>query len=118
MSYMPKTITKTFTIANAASLSDEVDLEDYRLAAIQMSTGWTAANLTFQGATAKAGTFQDVYDDSGTEVSVVAAASRCIAVDVEAGALAALRYLIVRSGTTGTPVVQGAERTLTLILKA
>ncbi len=108
---------KTVTIANGASLSGEVDLGGYALAAIQMPSAWTAANLTFQAATASGGTFQEVYDDLGNELTVQAAASRCIGIDSVAGALAPLRFIKIRSGTAATPVNQAADRTLTLILK-
>lgn len=109
--------TATATIASAASLSGEVDLAGYRNFAIQMPATWTAANLTFQVATASGGTFQDLYDDFGNEVTVTAAASRGIALDGMAGALAAWRYLKIRSGTTGTPVNQAAERSLVVVMK-
>ena len=109
------------TIADLASLSGEVDLEGAVLVGIAMPAAWTAANLTFQAASATGGTFQDVYDDAGGEVTVIAAVSRAIGVDVAAGALAPFRYIKVRSGTTGTPVVQtpgeGLVRTITLVLK-
>jgi hypothetical protein len=110
--------TKTVVIANGATgLSGEVDLQGYKLAAIQMPAAWQAANLTFLGATESGGTFQSVYDDSGTEVTVAAAASRCIVIDAAAMSFAALRFLKFRSGTAATPVNQTADRTLTLILK-
>lgn len=110
--------TKTVTIAaGATGLSEEVDLEGYALMAIQMPDAWEAAVLTFLGATATGGTFQSVYDDQGNEVTVQAAASRCIGVDVAAGALAAIRFLKIRSGTAAVPVDQTVSRTITLVLK-
>lgn len=112
------TATKTVTIAaGATGLSGEVDLQGYQMAAIQMPDTWTAANITFQAATASGGTFQNVYDDFGGEVTVIAAASRCITIDLAALKLAALRYIKLRSGTAAVPVDQTAPRTLTLILK-
>ncbi len=109
--------TKTVTIANGESLSGEVDLAGFKLAIIQMPAAWTAANLTFQVATATGGTFQNLYDDGGTEVSVTAAVSRAISLDNNVVNLAAARFIKIRSGTSGTPVAQGAARTITLILK-
>lgn len=109
---------KTTTIANGASLSGEVDLEGYSLVGIIMPAAWTAADLTFQAATTTEGTFCDVYDNSGVEVSTDADASRAIGTDGVALALAPFRFVKLRSGTTGTPVNQGAERTISLVLKA
>lgn len=105
------------TIANGASQSGEIDLGSGRLLAIFMPAAWTAAALTFLAAHESGGTFQDVYGDDGTEESVTAAASRVISIDDAAGVLASLRYIKLRSGTTGTPVNQGAERTIYLITK-
>ena len=110
--------TKDVVIAINQSLSAEVDLEGFTLAAILMPSAWDAAGLTFQAADVTGGTFRDVYDDAGNEVAVSAAASRAIGIDLLAGAVAALRFIKLRSGTTGVPVTQTAARTLTLVLKA
>lgn len=109
--------TTTAVIANGASLSGEIDLQGFSLQAIVMPSAWTAANLTFQASDTSGGTFNNVHDDAGAEVTVTAAASRCIGLDAVARELDGLRYVKVRSGTSGTPVNQGAERTLTLLLK-
>lgn len=108
---------RTVTIAASASVSGEIDLEAYRLVGVVMPSGWTTAALTFTAASTSGGTFQNVYDDAGDEVTVQAAASRSIGVDYAAGALAPWRYVKVRSGTSATPVAQAAERTITLVLK-
>ena len=52
--------TRTATIANGQSLSGEVDLEGYAVAAISMPATWTAADITFAVATATGGTFISV----------------------------------------------------------
>lgn len=104
---------QTAVIANAASLSGEIDLGGVKEFAIVMPAAWTAANLTFQSASVSGGTLQDVYDDVGTEVTVTAAAGRTIG--VSKAALNGLRFLKIRSGTAAVPVAQGAERTLTII---
>jgi hypothetical protein len=111
---MPQLKRKPVVIGSGQALSGEADLEGRVLVGVVIPAAWSAANLTFQGAAAPGGTFQDVYDDAGTEYVVTAAASRHIAVQV----LEALQYVKVRSGTAGTPVNQVAERTVTLITKA
>ncbi len=117
MSATANIASRTFVIASGVSLSAEIDIEGFDIVAIIMPATWTAANLTFQGATATGGTFQDLYDDSGTEIIVTAAAARVLALDPKRAEISALRFIKVRSGDTGTPVNQAAERTLTLILK-
>jgi hypothetical protein len=105
---------RTATIANGASLSGELDIKDFVNGAIRMPSSWTAANLTFQGSEETGGTFEDIYDDSGNEATVTAAASRCLLLPA---AVMAWRYIKIRSGTSATPVNQGAERSLVLVLK-
>ncbi len=102
------------TILNTASLSNEIDLNGSALQTILMPAAWTAASLTFQIAEASGGTFRNVYDDSGTEVVVTTAVSRAIPMPAE---LAGARFVIIRSGTVGTPVNQGGDRIITVLLK-
>jgi hypothetical protein len=103
----------TTTIANGASLSGAVDLGIYRGFAIQMPAAWTAANLTFQGSS-DCSTYANLYDDTGTEVLVTAAASTYIVFSSPAK-FQGLRCLKIRSGTSGAAVNQGADRILTVI---
>lgn len=101
-------------IAAGESLSSTADLGGLRLAGIEMPTAWTAAGLTFQGAASNPAGLADLYDGSGVEVSLSAAAGRFIQVDEER--FAGIRWLKIRSGTSATPVNQTAERTLRLVL--
>lgn len=113
---MRRNQTKPVVIANGASLSGAVSCEGQTLVGIQMPAAWTAAALTFQVATDSAtGTFQDAYDDGGTEISVTAAASHFIPINTLAKQLRNVRFLKVRSGTGGVPVNQAAARTLVLV---
>ena len=102
------------TIANAASLSAAVEIAGMELVAIEMPAAWTAANLTFQG-THDGATFNNVHDDAGTEVSVTAAAARYIRLNPELWG--GFHSVKVRSGTAGTPVNQGAERIINLVVR-
>jgi len=105
------------TIANAASLSGEVDLGGASRIAIQMPAAWTAANLTFQASDESGGTFADVVNDAGTEIVVTATISQVIVIVTALKELAGLRFIKIRSGTSATPVAQGAERVLKVLLK-
>lgn len=96
-------------IASGESLSAAIDLDEGRLALIQMPASWTTANLTFQGSV-DGSNFFDLYDDEGNEVTVTAAASRTIRLPL--ADWLALRHVKIRSGTTGTPVNQGGAREL------
>lgn len=103
---------ETATIANGESLSGAIGLGLERVYAIQMPSAWTAGNLTFQ-ASYDNSTFADVYQDDGTELTVTAAASRFIVLDPVQ--FLGIRAIKVRSGTSGSPVNQGAARSLQLV---
>jgi hypothetical protein len=107
--------TTTATIANGASLSGAVNLSGWTLIGIDMPASWTAANLTLQ-ASVDNSTWDNVFDSLGTEVTITAAASRFILLNP--ADFVSVRYLKVRSGTSGTPVNQGGARTITLIVRA
>ncbi len=103
-------------IPNGASLSAAVNLGTKTLVGVVMPAEWTAANLTLQAAVAEAGTYNNVHDKAGTEFAITAAASRAITLASD-DLIGIGRWLKVRSGTSGVPVNQGADRTLKLILK-
>lgn len=122
----------TLTIPSGAALSNIVDIKQFHAVAIFMPAAWDAAAITFLvGAadpTAGADTtpalgaagMQSLFDDTGTEVSVTAAASHTIGVGTQAkqAALMPARFLQIRSGNTATPVNQTASRTLILLCKS
>jgi hypothetical protein len=116
---MRSSIPFAVTIASAASLSGAATVAGRLVTGINMPTSWTAADLTFQGAEqVVGGTFQNIYDSDGTELTVSAAASRAIALtSVEMDLLSAFAAIKVRSGTAGVAVAQAADRTITLVLK-
>lgn len=105
--------TTTATITSGQAVSAVVDVEGpWRPIGIIMPAAWTAANLTFSVAV-DGSTYNDLYDDLGTEVVVTAAASRFIALPPTM--FAGLLQFKVRSGTAGTPVNQGGDRTVTIV---
>jgi hypothetical protein len=100
------------TIANGASLSGAIDLGQSRAARIVMPAAWTAADLTVQ--TSYDGvTYNNLYNSDGTEYTIKAAASRSILLSLVD--FIGIRFLKLRSGTSGTPVNQGADRVLTVL---
>lgn len=102
---------RSVVIASGAALSGSVDLGGGKLVGIDVPASWTAANLTLQ--TSADGTdWFDAYEASGSEIVLTAAVSRHIVVPM--AQTMGFRFLRVRSGTGGTPVNQGAARTLGL----
>jgi len=102
------------TIAISGSLSGEVHLNGDALVGIEMPAAWTAAELTFQTSFDSV-TYQDLYDEFGMEVTVQAAASRNI--QMNPAEWTHVKYLKVRSGTSGTPVAQAAGRVIYLLAR-
>jgi hypothetical protein len=106
---------ETTEIESGKSLSDAIELDPAHYAfAIGMPAAWTAANLTFQ-VSHDGATWKNLYDDEGNEVTVTAAASRMIRLYPEEWS--AFKYLKIRSGTSGSPVTQAADRTIGILTR-
>ncbi len=105
------------TFASGASLSDIIYLDDFQYIDIYMPQNWTTANLTFLSAPKYGWPMQSLYNDLGTETVVVATNSKTIGLDTTIVNFLGLKYVQVRSGTEGTPVAQGAARTLYFMVK-
>ena len=103
------------TIPNGQSLSNSVDLGGRTLGAIIMSAVWTAAALTFQ-ASLDGVTWFNLLDNTGTEVNLATAANYFL--NLTPASWQALRFLKFRSGTSGAPVNQGADRVINLVAVA
>lgn len=108
-----------FTIPNGTALSGVVNLQGLEVVGIIMPATWTAAGMTFQSAddpdAAGGGTYQNVFNSAGTELSFTVVQANRVLVDPNVfGAHAAVK---VRSGTAGAPVNQGADRTGYLVCR-
>lgn len=117
VSHQPR-ISTSVTVSTAG-LSDIIDLAGYRVAAIDMSTAWTAVPLTFLGGNST-GTMVALWDDGGTEIqlsSATALANRSLVPRSDmALALMSHRYLQLRSGLSTAQSTQGAARVIGLTL--
>lgn len=103
----------TATINAGASLSQAIDLVDTRLFGFQMPSAWTTAAMTFQ-VSADGVTYNDLYDDTATETNLTVSASKFIVLSNPQRFLG-IRYLKVRSGTTGSAVNQSAQADIKLV---
>ena len=98
------------------AVSPTLDLSGYCLVGIETPAAWTAAGLTFQASGSAAAAVADVYDNGGSEYTVSAAAAHYVI--MSPADVLGWKYLVVRSGTAGTPVNQAGERTLNLICRS
>lgn len=104
----------TFSIAQSASLSSAVDMRACTMARIIMPAAMTGTALTFQHSEDGV-TYTNLYDAFGSEVTITSAASRTII--LSPGDWWILRFLKVRSGTSGTPTTEAAARTIKVICR-
>lgn len=105
---------KDVTISQSQVLSDAVDISGASLVGVKTPATWTTANLTLQASTDNT-SFLDMYDGDGNEVTVTAGADRYI--NLNPADFASLRFIKLRSGTSGSTVSQTGNRTLTLICR-
>lgn len=111
ISFIPATI-----LDGPSGLSAAINLRGFVPKGILMPAAWGAASVTFQAAEAEAGTYQDLYDSAGTEVSVTVAGGRAVGFSTAVqDLLAGVAFVKLRSGTTAVPVNQGANRALILV---
>lgn len=102
------------TITNGSALSAPVALGEFVLTGIAMPAGWDAAALTFQVSADGGTTFQEMQSISAA-ISYAVAANQYIAIDPTLWR--GINMIKVRSGTSGTPVNQTADRILTLVTR-
>ena len=123
-------------ITNGTALSGYIDIRGFVVVGLVTPAAWTAADITFQscaqaastvpgaGITGDPGVFYDLFTDQGVEVKIPTAGipiggGRFFAfnsVNFGSGAGLNVEYLKIRSGVTGVPVNQAADRVVTLVL--
>lgn len=99
------------TILSGASLSDALHLQGRTLVGIDMPASWTAASLSL-AVSNDGSTYLTLYDAFG-EVTFAAAASTHVGIDFSNKI--GFNYLKVRSGSSGSPVNQAADRTIYVV---
>lgn len=107
--------TGTVTILSGASLSDSISLENRHLMSIIIPAAWTAAALTFQFSTDDVNYYNAFSLTAELTANTTAAAAGQIVNIPSTDAFHSARYLKIRSGTSGTAVVQAATRILTVV---
>lgn len=103
----------TATIANSGTVSDALDIGQFRLMAFQFAT-MTGTTMTFQASATEDGTYVAVYDDAGNAVSVTVTDDAVVAMTGSiAAALAPCRFIKLVSGSS-----EAAERTIKVLLRS
>lgn len=99
----------TAVIANGEALSGAIALGALQPAAILLPGTWTAASLSFQGSLDDGTTWGEIINSAGALGYTVAAGQLLV---LSPDAFWGINHIKIRSGTSGSPVNQGAARTL------
>lgn len=105
----PRFVHQPATFAAGASVSDRILIENRAILELHFGTAWNAAQVTLQ-ATRDGTTWLNVYDDSGSEVVIVAGANRLVRLSPNFPLGAA--FVRLRAGTAASPSVQSTELTV------
>src|SRR5437016_3868927 len=108
------------TIPNGQAVSGVIDLRNLPvkgpISALIMPAVWTTADITLQGAMDGSITPVNVYDAAGNEYTITSpGASRLIILDRYA--LVTMHMIILRSGTSGSPVNQGQDTVIQVVIE-
>jgi hypothetical protein len=104
------------TILNGQSVSNSVPLDYREWLGFVMPSGWTAAGITFQASIDNGATWVDAYDENGSEITFTVGASRYVLFSQPVKFFGS-KLVRLRSGTSGTPVNQGADRVIRILLE-
>jgi hypothetical protein len=111
-------VIKQTTIPAGQSISGEVSTDGLTLVGVVMPSAWNAAEIRVSGATQTGGTYYPLMDRIMGEsfFGGIPAPSTFVAFERD-NDTACLPFLKIRSGLTSAPIVQSADRVLTLVFK-
>lgn len=104
------------SIASGQSLTDAINLGGLRLFGAAIPSVWTSADITFQVSLDNGATWIDLRQQDGTEIVMSGQTGSCIV--LVPTLFAAFQFVRLRSGTSGTPVTQAADRTISLVVRS
>jgi hypothetical protein len=110
-------IKRNVVILDTEDLSDALNIDGFVWVGIEMPAAWDAADLTIQTSSEeKEIHFKDLYDSAGNEITIAADVDRVIR--LFPSDLTPVRWLKLRSGTSGSPVAQTGDRVIGILLRA
>lgn len=103
---------------NSSLAAAGVDIGSAKCIGLIMPAAWTTADLTFQVCATLGGTYSNLMDATGAEVTVPVAVNGAYTISNATQALLApWRYIKVRSGTAASAVSQADVRSITFVVK-
>ena len=110
-----RTQTLTVTIPNGTAISAAYSIEGFTAGLLHMPAAWTAASIGFQVSSTFGGTYRELSDASGLIEIVWPLADEAHMLPADIGSV---KFVKIWSETAGSGVNQGAERIISLDLKA
>jgi len=101
-----------FDVSDSATVSSSHPVESYKVFGLQMPAAFTGTAITFQAAENQNGTFVDVFDESGSQISITVSTDRYIGLDAAALEIAAAMWIRLVSNDT-----EVADRTVLMHMK-
>jgi hypothetical protein len=103
-----------FVIPNGGTDSNALEIADYYYLSLLFPSGWDGgASVSILGASTKGGTYQPLYTEGGTAITVTAAADRLAALTAGAAeAISSQTYIKLRAA-----IAVGADRTIEVIAR-
>jgi hypothetical protein len=99
----------TITIPNAGTVSSIFDARNYAMFGLIVPAAFTSTSISFQVGDSEDATFQDLYDNTGTHVTLTVAQGKSYDMPT---ALAPWPFFKIIAGTA-----EGAARTITVVSK-
>ena len=109
--------TQTVTILSGASVSDVMQVMDSAILGFIMPAVWDAAALNIEVSCDGTNFAAVIYDGSGLAVSSWSTPVAGAAYAVDTLSMLPWRYFRFRSGTSGSPVNQTANRLITVVMR-
>ena len=105
------------TIPSGTSVSGVLDTGRDSILGIVMPSSWTSADLTFEVSYDNITWVGMVYDETSSQCNSISSPAPSSAHTVSLSGLLPYRYVRLRSGTTSSPVVQGGDRSVVVLLR-
>jgi|GEM_PF-650031 len=105
--------TATPVIANGTSQSDAIATKGATVLGVQMPAAWDAASISFL-VSADGVTYGPLKDSTGSEITISVSAGD--AISLAPADFAVWTHVKIRSGTSGAPVNQTADRAIKVML--
>ena len=107
----------TVTVSTeAAGVSDVIDIGGYDVVSVEMSTAWTAAYLTFNGAVSSSASVGKIYNTTAaSSIELLYTTTASYQLSLDPNILSGFRYIQLASvSSLGAATAQAAARTLYL----